>query len=153
MPCVYLLYALLIDSPPCQHRCLIAFNFLNRLARTEFVNKPKIRSKTGNYATDGDELKLDCEVETQVGVAFTINWSLPNNNLAETEHRVIKSAVTKEPHPDNAGLQIGRSSMTVQKLNRNTDQGVYKCAVVDHSNNTADDKMLVTILGTFISLL
>lgn len=142
-----------IDSSLCQNRCLITFNFLNRLARTEFVNKPKLRSKTGTYATDGGELILDCEVETQVGVAFTINWSLPNNNLAETEHRVIKSAATKEPHTNNAGLQIGRSSITVEKLNRNTDQGVYKCVVIDHSNNSADDNILVTILGMLVSLI
>lgn len=123
---------------------------MRQLARTDYVNKPKIHSLTGDYATHGEELKLDCEVEIKAGVVFTINWTLPKNNLAELEHRVIKSAVTKESNVKNPELQIGRSSITVNKLDIDTDQGYYKCEVIDHSGNRNSDNILVTILGMLL---
>lgn len=68
-------------------KCLIQMDIIIilqlHLARTDYVNKPRLHSSSGMYATQDEELVLNCSVEIRVGVVFTINWILPNGNLAE----------------------------------------------------------------------
>lgn len=46
--------------------------------RQDFISKPRVKSKIGNYATEGEEIELECEVDPNSS-RYEITWSLPQN--------------------------------------------------------------------------
>ncbi|KAJ6649116.1 Vascular endothelial growth factor receptor 3, partial [Pseudolycoriella hygida] len=110
------------------------------------VSKPKIQSATGAYGTQGEELNLNCSVEIRKGILFTLTWSLPNGNISLKENRVVQSPIIKLDHPTDPDLQIGLSTITIQKVDIDKDKGYYKCEVADHLSNRNTDHMLINIL-------
>lgn len=142
-----------------------------QLAATEFVSKPRITSHTGDHATEGGKLELNCTVEIHVGVTFTMEWDLPNDNIAKEvslnkplpykpflilmpcirlllqENRAEIEKPIKELSTVDSTLQIGRSRLIVNNINRAKDQGLYVCKVRDHNNKSNSNNKVITILG------
>ncbi|XP_055681384.1 platelet-derived growth factor receptor alpha-like isoform X2 [Lutzomyia longipalpis] len=113
---------------------------------TEFVSKPRITSQTGDHATQGGKLELNCTVDMRVGVAFTMEWELPNDNIAKEENRIVIEGPTKEFSTTDKTLQIGRSRLIVNNVDRAKDKGLYVCKVTDHSKKSNSDNKRITIL-------
>uniref|UniRef100_A0A1L8DJT8 Protein tyrosine kinase n=2 Tax=Nyssomyia neivai TaxID=330878 RepID=A0A1L8DJT8_9DIPT len=113
---------------------------------TEFVSKPRITSQTGDHATQGGKLELNCTVDMRVGVAFTMEWELPNDNVAKEENRIVIEGPTKEFSATDKTLQIGRSHLIVNHVDRAKDKGLYICKVTDHSKKSNSDNKRITIL-------
>ncbi|XP_055710177.1 vascular endothelial growth factor receptor 1 isoform X3 [Phlebotomus papatasi] len=113
---------------------------------TEFVSKPRITSHTGDHATEGGKLELNCTVEIHVGVTFTMEWDLPNDNIAKEENRAEIEKPIKELSTIDSTLQIGRSRLIVNNINRAKDQGLYVCKVRDHNNKSNSNNKVITIL-------
>ncbi|XP_059619407.1 vascular endothelial growth factor receptor 1 isoform X2 [Phlebotomus argentipes] len=113
---------------------------------TEFVSKPRITSHTGDHATQGGKLELNCTVDMRVGVAFTMEWDLPNDNVAKEENRVVIEGPTKEFSPSDNTMQIGRSKLIINNMDKAKDQGLYICKVTDHSSKSNSNNKRITIL-------
>uniref|UniRef100_A0A1B0CBA7 Ig-like domain-containing protein n=2 Tax=Lutzomyia longipalpis TaxID=7200 RepID=A0A1B0CBA7_LUTLO len=82
----------------------------------------------------------------RVGVAFTMEWELPNDNIAKEENRIVIEGPTKEFSTTDKTLQIGRSRLIVNNVDRAKDKGLYVCKVTDHSKKSNSDNKRITIL-------
>ncbi|GAB0098867.1 vascular endothelial growth factor receptor 1 [Sergentomyia squamirostris] len=121
-------------------------NILRKTA-TEFVNKPRITSETADHATQGGKLVLNCSVEMRVGVAFTMDWEMPNNNIAREESRVNFEGPTKEISNLDKTMQIGRSTLIINNIDKHKDQGLYICRVTDHTGKSNSNNKNIIILN------
>uniref|UniRef100_A0A6B2EPK2 Putative vascular endothelial growth factor receptor 1-like isoform x3 n=1 Tax=Phlebotomus kandelakii TaxID=1109342 RepID=A0A6B2EPK2_9DIPT len=113
---------------------------------TEFVSKPRITSHTGDHATQGGKLELNCTVDMRVGVAFTMEWDLPNDNVAKEENRVVIDGPFRDFSPSDNNLQIGLSKLIINNMDKAKDQGLYFCKVTDHSNKSNSNNKRITVL-------
>jgi hypothetical protein len=53
------------------------------LAKTEYIERPVIKSLSKEHGKVGTPIQLECSVDVQAGLMFTLKWQLPNKEIAK----------------------------------------------------------------------
>ncbi|XP_058451061.1 vascular endothelial growth factor receptor 1 isoform X2 [Malaya genurostris] len=121
---------------------------------TEYIQKPRIESRTGEYIKQGETLKLVCSLDVSEGVKFDMRWILPNKQLAENDSRTTVSRISVISHPQRPHYTIGTSELTIEQTTGG-DTGFYKCEAQDHHKHVNHRSARIVIVeqgAAFINL-
>ncbi|XP_058815149.1 vascular endothelial growth factor receptor 1 isoform X2 [Topomyia yanbarensis] len=121
---------------------------------TEYIQRPRIESRSGEYIKQGETLKLVCSLDVSEGVKFDMRWFLPNKQLAQNDTRTTISRISVMSHPQRPQYTIGTSELTIEQTTA-SDTGFYKCEAQDHHkhvNHRAARIVIVEQGAVFINL-
>ncbi|XP_053693410.1 vascular endothelial growth factor receptor 1 isoform X2 [Sabethes cyaneus] len=121
---------------------------------TEYIQKPRVESKAGEYVKQGENIQLTCSLDVSEGVKFDMRWILPTKRLAQNDSRTTVSRISVVPHPNRPNYVIGTNELTIQQ-SVGSDTGFYKCEVQDHHKHVNHRSARIVIVeqdAAFINL-
>ncbi|XP_055548127.1 vascular endothelial growth factor receptor 1 isoform X2 [Wyeomyia smithii] len=121
---------------------------------TEYIQKPRVESKAGEYVKQGESIALTCSLDVVEGVKFDMRWVLPSKRMAQNDSRTTVSRISVIPHPNRPNYQIGTNELTIAQ-SLASDTGFYKCEVQDHHKHVNHRSARIVIVeqdAAFINL-
>uniref|UniRef100_W4VRJ9 Protein tyrosine kinase n=1 Tax=Corethrella appendiculata TaxID=1370023 RepID=W4VRJ9_9DIPT len=120
---------------------------VREVSLTQFIEKPKIESSTGNHATVGDQINLTCTVDVLIGVLFSMEWYLPNHQKATNTSNVQVYKPKVEHETKKNGFNTGTTELIIKNVDKSYS-GLYRCDVIDGMRHNQRSTVNITVLNS-----
>ncbi|KAL7045415.1 hypothetical protein ACKWTF_002226 [Chironomus riparius] len=144
----------LVENHTAENIILECYGYLNESCRFEksmilsinplsiYLKKPIIISDSQNYAKNGDNFTLTCNVEMTSDAAYLIKFNLPNGKEAQTSDYLTLSEIEHEHN----NKRKSHRNLTIHKALDERDQGDYTCIIIDLFNNSNSAMSSITFV-------
>uniref|UniRef100_A0ABL0EJV5 Ig-like domain-containing protein n=1 Tax=Rhodnius prolixus TaxID=13249 RepID=A0ABL0EJV5_RHOPR len=113
-----------------------------KLAKTDDIKKPKITVRgekgSGTHVVIGQNIVLECSVTVSQGVQIHFAWTTPLDNNGESTSIEVKHTAY-DTKVNGLTVKIIKSVLALKRVTKDFE-GLYKCTVIDNSNNTNQDE-------------
>ncbi|XP_073993998.1 PDGF- and VEGF-receptor related isoform X3 [Rhodnius prolixus] len=110
--------------------------------KTDDIKKPKITVRgekgSGTHVVIGQNIVLECSVTVSQGVQIHFAWTTPLDNNGESTSIEVKHTAY-DTKVNGLTVKIIKSVLALKRVTKDFE-GLYKCTVIDNSNNTNQDE-------------
>ncbi|XP_050420983.1 vascular endothelial growth factor receptor 1 isoform X2 [Adelges cooleyi] len=104
--------------------------------KVEKVAMPFINSSSAHseHLIVGEDLHLNCSINMDIGISFTLHWKVPDAKKIENGHVIIGKEKFFSGVKQGVSKSVGSTLLTIKNVTTE-DDGKYVCEVTVHSGN------------------